>query len=147
MKNVLERTRRFRFPEDREWWDARTIPEHVPDYRIERNLDHAAEYGVTFEPILKRMVKLIVANFDPIQVWLYGSMARGDGNEHSDVDLMVVMPNGTSSKKSIDVRLVVTHSMLPKDIVVSTPETWGEHIDDVGSVVYTVSREGVMLYG
>lgn len=99
MKNVLEHTRRFRFPEDGEWWDARTIPEHVPDYRIECNPDHAAEYGVTFEPILKRMVKLIVANFDPIQVWLYGSMARGDGNEHSDVDLMVVMPNGTSSKK------------------------------------------------
>ena len=147
MESVTGHARRFRFPEDKEWWDARTIPEHVPEHRIERNPDHAAEYGVTFEPILKRMIKLIVENFDPIQVWLFGSMARGDGNEHSDVDLMVIMPNGTSSKKSIDVRLAVTRSMLPKDIVVSTPEKWEECIDYAGSLAYTVSREGVMLYG
>ena len=146
MEYVLEHTRRFRFP-DKEWWEARTIPDHVPEYRIERRPEAAAECGTTFEPILKRMVKRIVGNFDPIAVWLFGSMARGDGDDNSDVDLMVIMPTGTSWRKAIDIMDVLRGSMLPKDIVVSTPEKWNNQVNDVGSLIHAVNRDGVMLYG
>ena len=146
MEYVLERARRFRFPE-KAWWDARTIPNHIPQHGIERRSAAVAEYGTTFESILKRMLKKIVYNFDPIAIWLFGSMARGDGDDNSDIDLMVIMPNGTDWRKSIDMLVVLGGSLLPGDITVSTPEKWNRWINDVGSLVYAVNEEGVMLYG
>ena len=146
MGYVLEHARRFRFPE-KEWWDARTIPNHVPQYCTERHPKDVAEYGTTFESTLKRVLRNIVDSFDPIEIWLFGSMARGDGDTNSDIDLMVVMPNGTNWRKSIDVLGVLDGSFIPCDIAVSTPEKWSRRINDVGSIAYAVKEDGVMLYG
>ena len=38
--------------------------------------------------------KRIVRAVDPLQVILFGSQARGDTHEWSDVDLLVVVPDG-----------------------------------------------------
>ena len=146
MEYVLEHARRFRFPE-KKWWAARTIPGHVPQYCIERRPKDVAKYGTTFAPILKRMLREIVDHFDPLEIWLFGSMARGDGGKNSDVDLLVMMPNGTTWRKSIDMFVVLDGSLLPSDIVVSTPEKWSRRIDDVGSLIHAVNEDGVMLYG
>ena len=40
--------------------------------------------------LLNQMVQAIVAEVDPEQVILFGSRARGDAREDSDVDLVVV---------------------------------------------------------
>ena len=42
------------------------------------------------DALLDRMVRAIVAEVDPEQVILFGSRARGDAREDSDVDLIVV---------------------------------------------------------
>lgn len=144
---VAIQDRRFHFP-SRAWWDARIIRGHVPQYRIDRRPDNAVEYGTTAETVITRMVERLVERFDPTAVWLFGSMARGDCNEHSDVDLLVVMPEGTDGKITTrDMLLEVAGSMLPKDIVVNTPEQWNCRVDDPGSLQYAVHKHGVMLYG
>ncbi len=33
----------------------------------------------------------LVAAFDPLEVWLYGSVARGDDDVDSDIDLLLVL--------------------------------------------------------
>ena len=139
--------RRFRFP-DSVWWKARTIPDHVSQRRIDNYPDDVSEYGTTAETIIPRMVERIVKRFDPLSVWLFGSMARGNCNEHSDVDLMVIMPEGTDCMNAaVDIALEVSDSMLPKDILVNTPDQWDGKVHDVGSVQYSISRHGVLLYG
>jgi uncharacterized protein len=40
-------------------------------------------------PLLER----IVARWQPLQIWLFGSRARGDGHASSDWDLLVVVPD------------------------------------------------------
>lgn len=40
--------------------------------------------------LLQRMVATIVAEVDPEQVILFGSHARGDASEDSDIDLIIV---------------------------------------------------------
>ena len=40
--------------------------------------------------ILERMVEAIVREVDPEEIWLFGSRARGQAREHSDVDLLVI---------------------------------------------------------
>ena len=42
------------------------------------------------DDLLDQMVQAIVAEVDPEQVILFGSRARGDAREDSDVDLIVV---------------------------------------------------------
>ncbi len=42
------------------------------------------------DELLDEMVRAIVEEVDPEQVILFGSRARGDTHEHSDVDLIVI---------------------------------------------------------
>ena len=54
--------------------------------------------------IIDRMVKRIVKKFDPEQIILFGSHARGEAGPDSDVDLLVVMPvEGCRREKSLDI--------------------------------------------
>ena len=44
-------------------------------------------------------------------------MARGDCNRHSDVDLMIIMPEGTDRKTAeLDIMAELRGSMLPKNV-------------------------------
>ena len=139
--------RTYRFP-DSEWWAERSTRCDVPDYRIERRPNDAQEYGTDAESIVRCIVKRVVNKFDPIAVWLFGSMARGDCDKHSDVDLMVIMPDGTDCRATtVDVLMELRGSMLPKDVLVSTSSLFARAADRVGSVQYSVRRHGVMLYG
>ena len=86
--------------------------------------------------------------FDPVAVWLFGSVARGDCDRHSDVDLMVIMPDGTDCRATtVNILVELADSMLPKDVVVNTPSLFVRTVDRVGSVQYSVRKHGVMLYG
>lgn len=41
---------------------------------------------------LDRILNIIIENFNPEKVILFGSMANGNFNESSDIDLVVIMP-------------------------------------------------------
>ena len=138
---------RFRFP-DHAWWDKRSVRRPIPRYRIDRRPHDALEYGTDVESIVRRMVERVVERFDPIAVWLFGSIARGDCNRHSDVDLMIIMPEGTDRKTAeLGIMAELRGSMLPKDVLVDTPDTFRRAADDLGTVQHVVRKYGVMLYG
>ena len=96
---------------------------------------------------IDRMVRRIVKQFDPVQVILFGSHARGEAGPDSDVDLLVVMPvTGSVREKRIEIRLAMREYHGPLDIVVTTPENFSWRKDIVGTIEYPVSREGKVLY-
>lgn len=143
----INQPRRFRFP-DHEWWVKRSACRPIPQHRIDRRPAAAREYGTDAERVVKRMVERIVERFDPIAVWLFGSVARGNCTKHSDVDLLVIMPDGANRRAAaLGIIDEVSDSMLPKDIVVNTVQQWNRRLVDVGSIQRAVYREGVMLYG
>ena len=55
---------------------------------------------MTAETIISTMVDRIVGRFQPARVVLFGSYARGTAIESSDVDLLVVMRNGTDKRRT-----------------------------------------------
>ena len=94
-----------------------------------------------------RMVKRIVKKFDPEQIILFGSQARGDAGPDSDVDLLVVMDvEGPKLEKRIEIRGALHDFLVPIDIIVTTPEEFAWRKNVVGTIEWPASREGKVLY-
>lgn len=93
------------------------------------------------------MVELIAGAFEPERIILFGSRARGGAHPESDVDLLVVMPDGTDETGTTVAMHALLHTMpLPKDIVVSTPSEIARRGHIQGNVLYESLRQGVPLY-
>src|SRR3954454_14438359 len=82
-----------------------------------------------------RMVKRIVKQFDPEQVILFGSQARGDAGPDSDVDLLVVLDAaGSKLEKCLEIRGALGDFPTPLDITVTRPEEFAWRKDVVGTI-------------
>ncbi len=97
--------------------------------------------------ILAQMVSRLVKRFDPDQIILFGSHARGTARADSDVDLLVILPiQGSKRAKQIEMRVALHDVRVAKDILVATPEEVVRHRNIVGTIVYPALREGKVLY-
>jgi uncharacterized protein len=78
---------------------------------------------------------------------LFGSHARGDAGEHSDVDLLVIEPVVDSRHGEI-VRLsdAVDSLDVPTDILVVSAAVYEEWADEPGTVIREAAREGRALH-
>ena len=103
---------------------------------------------MTSEDVVSTMVDRIVGRFQPERVVLFGSRARGDAAEWSDVDLLVVMPDGTDRRQTaVEIHLLLGDAPLAKDIVVTTPDEIARRGQVVGSVLRSALREGKVVHG
>lgn len=101
----------------------------------------------SFDRTLNRMVKRLVKHFDPDQIILFGSHARGTANADSDIDLLVVLSlQGSKRVKQIEMRVALNDMPVPKDILVVTPEELRRYRNVPGTIVYPALREGRVLY-
>ena len=93
------------------------------------------------------MTERIVREFDPLQIILFGSQARGDAYPDSDIDLLVVFAELTDKRKTaIDIRVALADLPVAKDILVSTTEELERHRKRIGSVLRYAQQEGHVLY-
>ena len=96
---------------------------------------------------LDELVRRIVEAVHPLRIILFGSAARGETGPDSDVDVMVVMPEGVSH---IEVGLLL-HTRFGGlgfgvDVIVATPGELDRYGDDIGFVYYDAIREGKEIY-
>ena len=102
---------------------------------------------MTSEAIVSTMVDRIVGRFKPSRVVLFGSYARGTAVESSDVDLLVVLPNGTDQHHAaVEIHRTLGDLPVAKDIVVTTPEEISRRGHIVGGVLCAALREGKAIY-
>jgi predicted nucleotidyltransferase len=93
------------------------------------------------------MTNRIVQDFDPLQIILFGSQARGDADRQSDIDLLVVFAELRDKRKTaVDLRVALANLPVAKDIVVLTPEELERHRTRIGSLLRYAQREGKVLY-
>jgi len=99
------------------------------------------------QPVLDRLVSRIVEAVHPRRIVLFGSAARGQMGPHSDVDLLVVMPEGTHRRHTAQhLYRTLTGLGVAKDIVVVTESDVRDYGDNPSLVLYPALREGRELY-
>ena len=97
--------------------------------------------------VIEYMASRIAEKFRPRRIMLFGSQARGTADYHSDVDLLVVMDDGTDRRSAaIEMRRAVMDLPISKDIMVTTPDEIARRGNLVGTVLRPALREGVTLY-
>ncbi len=97
--------------------------------------------------ILDRLVRRIVETVQPRRIILFGSATRGDTGLHSDLDILVIMPDGAHRRRTAQ-RLYRALAGLgvPKDIVVVTESDVRRFADEPSLVISPALREGKELY-
>ncbi len=105
--------------------------------------------GDPAEGIIRGMVETIVreARPRPLAVILFGSRACGDHRSTSDADFLVVLPEGTDTRRAaaaIDDRL--PFAGIDVDIVAATPARLAAAWGDYSSVLHWAQERGVTLY-
>ncbi|HEX9867910.1 MAG TPA: nucleotidyltransferase domain-containing protein [Candidatus Tectomicrobia bacterium] len=102
---------------------------------------------MTPDDCIKVMAERIVRDYDPVKIILFGSHARGEAGLESDIDLLVVLPEVANKRHAVvAIRRLLTDLLMPKDIVVTTPEEIARRGDLVGTVLRPALREGKVLY-
>ena len=101
--------------------------------------------------LLQQMVDAIVVEVDPEQVILFGSRAKGDAHEDSDVDLVVFESEPFEdgrSRHAEEVRLysALSNFQVSKDILVYSHEEAEYWQDSLNHVLARALREGRVLY-
>jgi len=94
---------------------------------------------------LRRIAQSLEA-LHPQKVILFGSCARGDFHEGSDIDLMVVMETDERFLDRIGRVQEVIDSSLPVQAVVYTPAEFEEMLRRRNSFVTQAAEEGRVLY-
>lgn len=96
---------------------------------------------------IERLVNGIVQVANPLKIILFGSAARGDTSEGSDIDVLVVVPNGTHRRRTAQkLYRELTGMGVPFDVIVATPVDLETHKDNIGLIYSTVLQEGREIY-
>jgi predicted nucleotidyltransferase len=85
--------------------------------------------------------------YAPEAIILFGSLGRGDADEFSDVDLLIVMETDRDVKDlGEEMAENLNHVCKDKHLIVRTPENFRRQMDIPGTIVFSVTREGQILF-
>ena len=89
------------------------------------------------DDLIHIMTDRIVAKYSPVRIILFGSWARGNATPHSDVDLLIVLPEVKNKRlAAVSIRRILADLPVAKDILVTTPQ----EIEQKGHLVGTYLR-------
>lgn len=98
---------------------------------------------------LNEIVRRLVEAYEPLQVYLFGSKARGEAGPDSDYDLLVVVPDDAPAERRRS-RLayeVLRGTGIAVDVLVYTRSYFEPRRSLKASLPGTVLREGRLLHG
>ncbi len=97
--------------------------------------------------VIDQSVRRLVEAADPVKIILFGSHARGDAGQDSDIDFLVVerLVRDTA-KESARLRRLIGPVGVGVDVVVVDEASFEKWSEAPGSTLYWAKREGQVLY-
>ena len=96
---------------------------------------------------IRRLTELLIEAAKPKRIIMFGSRARGEAGEDSDLDVMVV-EEGVADRAGEMVRLnrLLRSLDIPVDLLVVSAEKFNYWCDTPGNVYFEAATEGKVLY-
>jgi len=95
--------------------------------------------------LIRRFARDVAAKFRPEKIILFGSYAYGSPHDHSDVDILVVMPARSPLRLAARIENTIDPPF-PLDIVVRTPEEMRWRLAEQESFLTEITSKGTLLY-
>jgi predicted nucleotidyltransferase len=100
-------------------------------------------------PFIDKIVSIIVSLAAPDQIILFGSYARGDSTDKSDVDLLIIkkgLKNGRKISGSLYMAFLENEIGIPVDLLTIDYDRYIELNNEIGYIYKTIKEEGRVLY-
>ncbi len=94
---------------------------------------------------IRKYARQVAERFNPEKIILFGSFAYGEPNEHSDVDLLVVMPCPNEVTQAVRIRMALD-APFAMDLIVRTPKRLAQRIKDECWFLREITEKGLVLY-
>lgn len=99
------------------------------------------------DDMLSEIKERLIDKFNPDQIILFGSQARGTANKHSDVDILVICSiKGNRRELTLDMYKTLENIDIAKDIIVLTKEEFERNRKIPGTIARPAWLEGKVLY-
>lgn len=95
---------------------------------------------------IHNITKKIIKEFAPETIILFGSSARGEAGEDSDVDFLIVKTVGDTRALAREIDRMLFPRVLPIDIVVYRPEQVEQRKRMNDPFILEVFQQGKILY-
>lgn len=104
--------------------------------------------NVKTDPVLDEIVQRLRQFGGISRIILFGSRARGDHDEHSDYDLLIVVPDEVYRRRmAVEIRKHLSDIRAAKDIVVARESIYNLQSVIAGTIYYEAAMDGVTIYG
>jgi predicted nucleotidyltransferase len=101
-------------------------------------------------PYIDKIIPIIVSLASPDQIILFGSYARGDNTEKSDVDLLITkrgLKNGREISGLIYKAFLENDIGVPVDLLTIDYNRFIDLKNELGYIYKTINKEGKIIYG
>ena len=96
---------------------------------------------------IEAFVSQVAVQFHPQRVILFGSAASGRTNPDSDLDFLVIIPNGKKTDEVTNrLNMQIRNKPMPCDFIVTTPTAILKSQTKTGGIYQTAISEGKELY-
>jgi predicted nucleotidyltransferase len=94
------------------------------------------------------LLKRILDEYQPEQVWLFGSRARGDAKPWSDWDLFVVLPDDAPEQQLDPVQAFKLQrgSGVYADVLPCRASDFRDNRGVINTICHAVATEGMLIY-
>jgi predicted nucleotidyltransferase len=101
-------------------------------------------------PYIDKIVPIIISIASPDQIILFGSYARGDNTEKSDIDLLIIkkeLKNSFDIIDSIYMAFYENKIKVPVDLLAIDFNRYNEIKNEIGYIYKTIKEHRKVLYG
>lgn len=95
---------------------------------------------------IKSIGNQIIKKFDPVDIILFGSRAKGLVRKSSDIDICVIKDTNNKRKLVQDIMLEID-SDVDLEVIVYTPTQWERYKNDKSMFAHVINKTGVRIGG
>ena len=98
--------------------------------------------------LLNQICSKLVNAYHPAAIYLFGSYAWGEPNSESDIDLLIVVNDDTSSeeKKGLKGQYALADLMIAKDLLVTTNREFNQRAEHPSTLYHKIKNEAIKIY-